>query len=275
MKKILVPLDFSDTASWGFYYAYELAKSLNAELTALHLYWPYNGRTVEDPVDLISNINMEIEKEALFHLKGATTPPIYTNKAVNVHHIAASGVDQSIADIAEQEAVDMIVMSSHGEGQSFRKIWGTNTNDTIRKADCPVLVVPPGTTFSPIQQIAYGTDFHIQEDATSLSKLSHFAAQNEANIHCIHVYCSHPQYRNKANQSNELKAQLKAPNISYNSRSAQTIEGGLATFCRINNIDILAVSPQDKTFWDKVFGKKSITKSLLEQTKIPLLSFPS
>ena len=55
MDKIVVPVDFSSASSWGFYYAYNIAKETGSELVVVHLYWPpYVESTY--PVDMIQSI---------------------------------------------------------------------------------------------------------------------------------------------------------------------------------------------------------------------------
>jgi nucleotide-binding universal stress UspA family protein len=48
----------------------------------------------------------------------------------------------AIVDCAEKEAVDLIVMSSHGRSGLSRMLIGSVTDKLLRAAPCPVLVVP-------------------------------------------------------------------------------------------------------------------------------------
>ncbi len=48
----------------------------------------------------------------------------------------------AIVDCAEKEAVDLIVMSSHGRSGLSRMLIGSVTDKILRGAPCPVLVVP-------------------------------------------------------------------------------------------------------------------------------------
>ena len=47
-----------------------------------------------------------------------------------------------LVDCAENEAVDLIVMSSHGRSGLSRMPIGSVTDKILRGAPCPVLVVP-------------------------------------------------------------------------------------------------------------------------------------
>ena len=48
----------------------------------------------------------------------------------------------AIVDCAENERIDLIVMSSHGRSGLSRMLIGSVTDKVLRAASCPVLVVP-------------------------------------------------------------------------------------------------------------------------------------
>jgi nucleotide-binding universal stress UspA family protein len=48
----------------------------------------------------------------------------------------------AILDCADNERIDLIVMSSHGRSGLSRMLIGSVTDKTLRGAFCPVLVVP-------------------------------------------------------------------------------------------------------------------------------------
>ena len=49
---------------------------------------------------------------------------------------------RAIVDCAENERIDLIVMSSHGRSGLSRMLIGSVTDKVLRVAPCPVLVVP-------------------------------------------------------------------------------------------------------------------------------------
>jgi nucleotide-binding universal stress UspA family protein len=48
----------------------------------------------------------------------------------------------TIVERAENERIDLIVMSSHGRSGLSRMLIGSVTDKVLRMAPCPVLVVP-------------------------------------------------------------------------------------------------------------------------------------
>jgi len=57
------------------------------------------------------------------------------------HHVRRGGVDEAIVDFVEEEAVDLIVMGSHGVSGTERKLLGNTTAQVLRNAPSPVYVV--------------------------------------------------------------------------------------------------------------------------------------
>lgn len=273
MEKIIVPVDFSSTSSWGFYYAYNIAKEIGAELVVVHLYWPPYVETTY-PASLIQSIINEKETEVLKHLKAATQAPLGDKESVKVTYVVQVGSEHSIVDVAESEKADLIVMGTHGAGKALDKVWGTNTANVIQNATCPVLAIPIGATYEGVESIAYATDFDDQ-DTELLYQLTLIAVAIKAQLHCVHINQADAPYDDKKETAfralfEENFADLP---VTYSVWSANEIEDGLETFCRINKVSILAMLTHKKNLWEKVFGEKSITKKMTMQTKLPLLAF--
>lgn len=273
MDRIIVPVDFSSASSWGFYYAYNIAKEIGAELIVLHLYWPpYVESTY--PVDMIQTIINEKEIEVLKHLKAATRPPLSDKDDVTIRYVVQPGSENTIVAIAEENEADLIIMGTHGAGNALDRVWGTNTANVIENASCPVLAIPAGATYDGVKSIAYATDFD-PKDNELLFQLTLIATAIKAQVHCVHINQADAPYDDKkeAEFSASFKKNFANLPVTYSVWSANDIEDGLETFCRINEVDILAMLTHKKSLWGKVFGSASITKKMTMQTKLPLLAF--
>lgn len=275
MERIIVPVDFSPFASWGFYYAYEMARLAKVELIALNLYLPpYMEST--DPIELVERIINEKEAEITKHLEQFTQAPVYLAEKdrITVKHIVRSSSEYDITQVAKELNADLIVMGTHGSGRALDNIWGSYTSRVVRDAHCPVLVVPSGTNFKPIQHIAYATDFD-KKDEILLAKMALFATAIKAQLHCVHVSTAGEPIQE--NKSEEFVAFIKQEfgnlSVTYSQWSATSIEEGLEIFCSINQINLLAMLTHNKTLWEQVMGQQSLTKKMTMRTKLPLLAF--
>ena len=133
LKKILAPTDFSELSVRGVRYACELAKDVGAEVTIL------NVVTVDE-----SGINkgeMGEHKQRLDEFVAKNVADVSANLRIS-KLVDAGQAYVAIIDCAENERIDLIVMSSHGRSGLSRMLIGSVTDKVLRGASCPVLVVP-------------------------------------------------------------------------------------------------------------------------------------
>ena len=273
MEKILVPFDFSVSSSWGFYYAYELAASIGAELIVVNMYSVATEASYS--LEKLQADSPRRKAEILAHLKAATQYPTTTDaKTVKVSYDLGYGEKEKISDYAKREQVDLIVMGTSGTDKLVNKLLGSNTSTVIENAHCPVLAIPSGTTFKSVQNIAYATNFD-SKDIESITQLGQVAKVTNSTLHCIHVnlFSGEAESTKSAGFEAEVKTSLGGLPVIFNSWSAHNVEDGLEIFCRVNQIDILAMLTHNRSTWNKVFGEHSVTKSMAMRNKLPLLAF--
>jgi nucleotide-binding universal stress UspA family protein len=279
MDKILVPVDFSASSDWGFYYAYEMARQFGATLVAVHLYRPPYIETTM-PANMISAIIAEKEQAMLAHLRANTHPSLASQEAgesVKIEHILESWAASNITDVAKRINADLIVMGTHGADGAWNRVWGSNTSKVIAEAHCPVLAIPARTEYKKIENLAYATDYDVT-DLDNISQLAAFASVIKANLHCIHINLVTGEDTTARGQifEEQFNARFAAQKkglVNFSIRSSISVEDGLETFLRINNINILSMLTHKRGFWEKMFSNKSVTESMAMRARTPLLAF--
>jgi nucleotide-binding universal stress UspA family protein len=280
MDKILVPVDFSAASDWGFYYAYEMARQFGSTLVVVHLYRPPYIETTM-PANMIAPIIAEKEAAMMAHLKANTQPSIDSQKAgesVKIEYILESWATSSITDVAKKIDANLIVMGTHGADGAWNKVWGTNTSKVVAEAPCPVLAIPAKTSYKKLTRLAYATDYDVT-DLDNINQLVAFAYLIKAEVHCVHINLISADYsENKEGAAFEQKfrerfKEIDPKNISFAARSAVSVEDGLETYLRVNDIDILSMLTHKRGFWEKMFSSKSITEAMAMRAATPLLAF--
>ena len=133
LKKILAPTDFSDLSVRGVRYACRLAKDVGAEVTILNV-------VIVDESG-INKREMEENKQRLEEFVVKNVADIGAN--LRIRKVVDAGQPYgAIVDCAENERIDLIVISSHGRSGLSRMLIGSVTDKVLRVAPCPVLVVP-------------------------------------------------------------------------------------------------------------------------------------
>jgi universal stress protein A len=134
LKTILAPTDFSEVSASGVRYACQLAKDVGAEIIIFNV-------DVLDESNRVDKREIEQHKRRLAEFVTEKVPDAAVG--LNMRQLVDAGQPfGAIVDCAEKEAVDLIVMSSHGRSGLSRMLIGSVTDKILRGAPCPVLVVP-------------------------------------------------------------------------------------------------------------------------------------
>ncbi|HEX9663315.1 MAG TPA: universal stress protein [Candidatus Binatia bacterium] len=134
LKKILAPTDFSDLSARGVRYACQLAKDVGAELIILNV-------VLLDETNVVDKREVERHKKRLDEFIAEKIAGAGAD--LKIRNVVDAGQPfGAIIDCAENERIDLIVMSSHGRSGLSRMLIGSVTDKVLRGASCPALVVP-------------------------------------------------------------------------------------------------------------------------------------
>jgi nucleotide-binding universal stress UspA family protein len=139
LKRILVPIDFSDCAKKALQYAIPLAKEHAAAITTLHVVPTYYAVGEYGGIDYAS---LEVEMSASGQKQLAKLAVEEVRGEVPVDTLVRSGSPANeIIDVAKQLPADIIVISTHGHTGLKHVFLGSVAEHVVRRAPCPVLVV--------------------------------------------------------------------------------------------------------------------------------------
>jgi nucleotide-binding universal stress UspA family protein len=140
-KKILCPVDFSDTSRAAMEAAIELAGRFDAELLLVHAY-PIPGYTFPDGSAVASaRMLQELADEASRHLsewKGIAEQA--GARRVSVESAVGDPAGEIVRAAADAKA-DLVVMGTHGRTGLEHALLGSIAERVVRRAKCPVLTV--------------------------------------------------------------------------------------------------------------------------------------
>jgi nucleotide-binding universal stress UspA family protein len=143
LRKILAPTDFSELSCAGLHYAFDLARSQNAEVIVHHIIavgadW-FSAHDEFTPVrELIAEHRQKLDTFLRRRF------PDYVN-LIEIRQVVEVGTPHSnIVELAHRERADMIVMSTHGRSGLDHLVLGSETERVVARAGCPVVVIPAG-----------------------------------------------------------------------------------------------------------------------------------
>jgi nucleotide-binding universal stress UspA family protein len=144
MKTILVPVDFSDLTLKMVKAAIHLAKPFQSRIILMHALddssqvLPAAAGPNALPIPPIEENWAPAFDEGLSRLLEMVTSVGLEGSTIQLH---GPPVDLILAQ-AEDSRVDLIVLGSHSRGLIYHLLVGSVVDDVLRKARCPVLIVP-------------------------------------------------------------------------------------------------------------------------------------
>ncbi len=172
MKKILVPIDFSDVSRLAAEFAVDLAERSNAEILFLHsihfnYYSDFPHATGLNLQQMISDVQTSIENNLKEFVESLNTKAAITTHSTSLHLLEA------VKDTIKEQDVGLVIMGTKGSSGWAEFLVGSQTEKIVRWADCPVISVPSKTSFDAINKILVPIDLtEIQDEfMNNLAKL--------------------------------------------------------------------------------------------------------
>ena len=155
IKKILATTDLSDLSQAGVRYALELAKAVGAEVTVYHVvcrdeFMRYELLHVR-PL-LMDNL-LQIYRRQLSGLIEERFADLLPSIALR-QEVELGVPEDNIVAKAKEEAMDLIVISTHGRTGLSHMFMGSVTENVIRHAPCPVLSIRPTSLKKTVGAVA-------------------------------------------------------------------------------------------------------------------------
>jgi nucleotide-binding universal stress UspA family protein len=141
-KHMLIPTDGSDLSWMAVRQGIALAKSLNAQVTALTVSPTFRTVTV-DPVmvaDTLEQYRKDSEAAAARYLGAANESAKVMGVTCEGLHVVSDYPYQAIIETAQSKGCDLIFMASHGRRGVAALLLGSETTKVLTHSKIPVLV---------------------------------------------------------------------------------------------------------------------------------------
>lgn len=141
LRKILVPIDFSEYSKKALHYAIPFARQFHAKILLLYVVEP----TIY-PADFsfgqigMPNVENELRVKGEQELQELITNEI--KGVVPAEAIVKVGLPfVEVVSFAKEEGIELIIVATHGHTGVEHVLFGSTAEKIVRKAPCPVLVV--------------------------------------------------------------------------------------------------------------------------------------
>jgi len=190
LKKILVPVDFSEPSKKAVTYGLSLAEQFNARLILAHIVPESTALLYAFPTEL-----PEVEKDQYAKAKYEIEKLVPSDRAANsnlVTIVKVGHVEAELLGIVNDEGVDLVVLGTHGRRRIGRWFIGSVTEHLLRNVPVSVLTVSHVESekhaigFVSLKRILYTTDLS-ESSSIGLHYAIELARMGGAQVQVVHV----------------------------------------------------------------------------------------
>jgi nucleotide-binding universal stress UspA family protein len=141
LRRILVPIDFSDHSKKALQYAIPFAEQFKASIDLLYVVEPaiypadFSFGQVGFPA-----VEDELRQRGAEELEGLIKREIRA-RVVARSCVKTGKAAYEIEQYAREESIDLIIIATHGHSGVEHVLFGSTAEKVVRHAPCPVLVV--------------------------------------------------------------------------------------------------------------------------------------
>ncbi|MCM4153409.1 universal stress protein [Arenibacter sp. N53] len=276
MKRILLPTDFSDYSYEAISYALGIFKNVSCKFYLMHTYMPpvYNAEYLVGSPGLIGlgDVMQETSMTQLEKLKNSLIKKYNNPKHSFTVHTAFNTLLNEVMETVESEKIDLVVMGTTGATGAKEILFGTNTVHIIKKANCPVLVIPPNFKYENPFEILFPTDFEIGYNKELLAPLLNIAEEHGSRINVLHVSTEHELTADQQKQKKELENVL-AKKALFHDVPSNDIINAINAFQAKEKVNLLVMVQNKHTFFERLFIEPVI-KKIGFHVSIPFMVIP-
>ncbi len=185
VRSILFATDFSDAAKRAQSYATGLANRFGAKLFVVHANEPPNYGLRPETWRAAN----EASAAEMRNLGGSLTAAF---PGLQHQFCLSEGTAwQAVESVMEEHKIDLIVLGTRGRTGFGKLLLGSQAEEILRRAQCPVLTVGPNAQLmtgkeNELNEVLYATDFS-PESRTAATYAVSMALKLQAHLNLLHV----------------------------------------------------------------------------------------
>ncbi len=275
MKKIIVPIDFSEHSKYALKTAAKLAKKTNAELLVLHM--------LEMSDVILTKSDSEQQQKTVFFLKLVeqrfeTFLDKDYLKDVNVTPIVKHfKVFSEVNDVAKEHDASLIVMGSHGTSGFKEFFVGSNTERVVRNSEIPVLVIKNEIKDINFSTAVFATSFEEENVRPYLNATSMFKSLG-AKLILLYVNLPNEHFKSSVEIEKKIAEFLitadgnldRINDVAY--QADYTVEQGVINYANKVGADIIAIPTHGRKGISHFFAG-SIGEDIANHSPLPVMTF--
>lgn len=275
IKKILIPIDFTETSEAAALQGAEIGRLLKAEVQLLHVI-PSNGHysslSLDHPAPAAAV--HEVEKMIKEKLDLAAKNILEKCGITVLKFIRTGNIVNEILDFSKKQKIDQIIMGTHGASGYKEMFIGSNAQRVVTLSDIPVITMLDGTHESAFKNILIPIDDHIHSREKVNSALE-IAKLYKAKVHILGLVNS-----TETKDFNKMKIKLEAVEkfvhqaaLSFTTSIEQgdSIAKTAMEYAAKNKCDLIVINTGHESHITGIF-LGAFAQQIVNHSSIPVLS---
>ena len=277
MKKIIVPVDFSELSMFAMDFAVEFSRLVKGEVVLVNvLPFPISQFSITKTANRQAMENFYTksfidEQEA----KLAEWAKLLAEKDVAVKSLMLYGNPfKKLSQTVTEENADYIVMGSKGAAGLKEFLVGSNAAKMVRFAHCPVIIIKEQSHINDFKSLTFSTDGTVEQDAVAKQVKE---MQEALGLH-IHILKVRTPYNWL--EDSQILAQLEnfAKRNQFEDYSTHTViddyvDDGAIKFGEEHGSGLIMMGTHGKTGLGHLLSG-SAAENVVNQSLLPVMTFP-
>lgn len=258
MHRVIIPVDFSETALSAARYAANMLAGKKDTLAILYHHYEH-----EDDRDVVKSFMETLKKDLIARGDASVEYDI---------EMGGTLIDNLEKKANSREAT-LIAMGITGKSAMQQALIGSNTLRMVDRKVCPVLIIPTSAVYSPIKNVAFASDFNNVMGSTPVKMINDVLEMFSPHLHIVNV---------NSGPANEEDAEIKAAKNEFSQMfqsyspdfyflADENFQHAIDQFVKEHSIDLLLTIPRHQMNDNSVF-KASHTRKLAYHSHIPILA---
>lgn len=277
MKKIILPTDFSENAYNAIKYAVRLFKDVETTFYLLHTYTPaiyHSEYLIHSPGQIgLGDVYQQNSTKQLKALKLKIEEEFQNGKHNFLAHTAFNILVDEIAVTIENEHADLVIMGTQGATGAKEIFLGSNAVHVLKKATCPVIIVPSHFEYETPKEILFPTDYEIDYQREQLQELLDIAKEHISSIEVIHAATGYDLTKMQLQNKQQLGHILGATSHLFHNLPNQEVVAAINSFQLKKRMNFLVMIQNKHTFLERLFIEPVI-KKIGFHVNIPFMIIP-
>jgi nucleotide-binding universal stress UspA family protein len=275
MNKIIVPVDFSETAANAAKFAAYLIKGIpEAELILYNVFETIEAGSDGSPLQSDDTARKSIMEFALQSVKKQLAS--ITDAKISIVVEEDDHFVDSLERYVRHNGIQLIVMGITGATRLGQIFMGSNTLKLVSRRTVPVVIVPPDAQFKDAKNIMLISDFKDVERTIPVAQVKGLLNLFKSTLHIVNVDAEHyieltDEYKS---ERSKLDGMLKEFNPEYSFIRLFDFMDTINQVSADKHIDMIITFPKEDSFLSNIF-KTSHTKKLVYHSDVPIVAIHS